>query len=54
MKRANKLGAEFVMIIGDNEIEEGAAVLRNMKTKDQQRIELDKIIEKVPEAIQNR
>jgi histidyl-tRNA synthetase len=54
MKRANKFGAEFVMIIGDNEIENGAVVLRNMKTKNQVRIELDKIEEKVPEAISKR
>jgi histidyl-tRNA synthetase len=53
MKRANKMGAEFVMIIGDNEIKDGAAVLRNMKTKNQVRIEIDKIEEKVPEALNN-
>ena len=52
MKRADKLGADFVMIIGDNEIKEGAAVLRNMKTKKQVRIELDEILEKVPENVQ--
>ena len=54
MKRANKLGADFVMIIGENEIKEGAVVLRNMKTKNQLRIELDKIEEKVSEAIRKR
>jgi len=52
MKRADKLGADFVMIIGDNEIKEGAAVLRNMKTKKQVRIELGEILEKVPENVQ--
>jgi histidyl-tRNA synthetase len=52
MKRADKLGADYVMIIGDNELKEGAAVLRNMKTKKQVRIELDDILEKVPDNVQ--
>jgi histidyl-tRNA synthetase len=52
MKRADKLDANFVMIIGDNEIKDGAAVLRNMKTKKQVRIELEKIVESVRETIQ--
>lgn len=51
MKRADKLNANFVMIIGDNEIKESAAVLRNMKTKKQDRIEFDKIMESVPKTI---
>ena len=43
----------FFFRIGDNEIKDGAAVLRNMKTKNQVRIEIDKIEEKVPEALNN-
>lgn len=35
MKRANRLKAEHVLIAGDNELEEGSVVLRNMKTKEQ-------------------
>jgi len=35
MKRADRLKAEHVLIVGDKELEEGAAVLRNMKTKEQ-------------------
>ena len=51
MKRAGKMGADFVLILGDNEIEDGAAVLRNMKTKQQERIELDDVEAKVSKTI---
>jgi histidyl-tRNA synthetase len=32
MKYADKIGARFTMVIGDNELENGEAVLKNMKT----------------------
>lgn len=32
MKYADKIGARFTMVIGDNELETGEAVLKNMKT----------------------
>jgi len=32
MKYADKLGAAFSVIIGDNELENGTAQLKNMKT----------------------
>ena len=32
MKYADKIGARFSMVIGDNEIKEGTAQLKNMKT----------------------
>lgn len=32
MKYANKLGAKFSMVLGDNEIEQGAADIKNMST----------------------
>ncbi len=41
MKRANKLNAGHVLIIGENEIENGQAVLRNMDTKEQVLLSLD-------------
>jgi histidyl-tRNA synthetase len=41
MKQANKAGARFVLIIGDDEITSGKGVLRNMQNKeDQQEIPL--------------
>jgi histidyl-tRNA synthetase len=40
MKYANKLGAEYTLIIGDSEVEAGKAQLRNMQTGEQTEVEL--------------
>ena len=40
MKYANKIGAEYTLIIGDNEIDAGRAQLRNMKNGEQTEVEL--------------
>ena len=41
MKYANKLGAEYTLIIGDSEIDSGVAQLRNMQTGEQREVALD-------------
>ena len=41
MRRADKLGASFVLIVGDDELSRGAAVLRDMRTQQQSEISLD-------------
>jgi histidyl-tRNA synthetase len=41
LKRADKLNSSFALIMGDKEIDEKQAILRNMKTKDQQTIPMD-------------
>ena len=41
MKYANKIGAKYTLIIGDSEIEEGRAQLRNMEDGTQSLVELD-------------
>ena len=41
MKYANKIGAEYTLIIGDSEIEAGRAQLRNMSDGTQREVELD-------------
>jgi len=41
MKYANKIGAEYTLIIGDTEIEAGRAQLRNMSNGEQTEVELD-------------
>jgi histidyl-tRNA synthetase len=41
MKYANKIGAEYVLIIGDSEIESGSAQLRNMQNGEQSEVQLD-------------
>lgn len=40
MGLADKLGARRTLIVGDNELKSGRAMLRNMETKEQQEIEL--------------
>jgi histidyl-tRNA synthetase len=45
MKRADRLDAGHVLIVGETELQNGAAVLRNMATKDQQEIPLEGLVE---------
>ena len=51
MKRANRLEASYVLIVGDNELEEGAVILRNMTTKKQISIPIESLVEKVKAEI---
>jgi histidyl-tRNA synthetase len=51
MKRANRIGARYVMIVGDAELEEGAVVVRNMATKDQVKVPLEGMAVKVKEIV---
>ena len=54
LKRADKLNASFTLIFGDKEIEEQQALLRNMQTKDQQAIPLDRLPESIIKIIKER
>ncbi|RPJ15959.1 MAG: histidine--tRNA ligase [Desulfobacteraceae bacterium] len=47
MKKADRLGARYVLILGDKEIGEGTAVLRNMTTKEQCPVPIEGIVEKL-------
>jgi histidyl-tRNA synthetase len=47
MKRADKLNAEHVLICGDQELETGHVVLRNMHTSQQKIIPLENLIERL-------
>jgi histidyl-tRNA synthetase len=44
MRRADKLEASYVLIVGDRELDEGAAVLRNMTTKEQEKVPLQGLV----------
>ena len=44
MRRADKLGVLYTLIVGDRELDDGAAVLRNMTTKEQEKVPLQGII----------
>jgi histidyl-tRNA synthetase len=43
MRRADKLKANAVLIVGDNELQKGRAVLRDMTSKQQKEIEFENI-----------
>ncbi len=43
MKEANRMGAQFAIIIGDNEIDEGVAVIKNMENSEQTKTPFDQI-----------
>ena len=51
MKRADKLMAENVLIVGEKELEQSAAILRNMHTKDQVPIPIENLVENVKTQI---
>ena len=43
MKYANKIGAKFSMVLGDNEIMEGMGTIKNMSNGEEISVSLDKI-----------
>lgn len=45
MKYADKLGAKYTIVLGDNEIESGNANIKNMETGEQTSVQLDKLCE---------
>ncbi len=47
MKYADKLGAKYSIVLGDDEIDSGKAVLKNMETGDQKEISLDTLISRL-------
>ena len=51
MKRADKLGAARVLILGPEEISRGQAILRDMKTKEQTELSLETIQESLLDII---
>ncbi len=45
MKYADKIGAKYVLVVGDSELESGKAILKNMNDKeDNKEVELDSVI----------
>jgi histidyl-tRNA synthetase len=47
LERANRLGADWTVIAGDNELAQGEAVLKEMKTGAQRRVALDRLAEEL-------
>ena len=47
MKQANKAGARFALIIGEDEVKESCVQLKDMEKSEQQKVSFDNIIEKL-------
>ena len=46
MKYADKIGAKYVLVVGDNELEQNKAVLKNMRDRDDSKeVELDAVVD---------
>ena len=50
-KFADKIGAKYVVIVGGDEYERGVVKLRNMETKEEQEIPLEKAAEEIAKTI---
>ena len=53
MKRAGRLDAPYVLMVGENELEKGFALLRNMSTKDQEDVSLNRLVENISKRIKS-
>lgn len=51
MKYANKIGAKFTLVLGDNEVDSGKASLKNMADSSEREIPLGEIVEELGEEI---
>jgi len=47
LELANKMGARFALIVGDNEIAAGSYTLKNMQTGEQQTVAGDELPQKI-------
>lgn len=45
MKKAGRLGAKKVLIVGDDELNSGRGILRDMLTKEQVEVDLKEVVE---------
>ncbi len=51
MRSADKMGAAFTVIIGDDELKKGAAVVRDMTTKEQSEVAFNKLAEELAQRL---
>jgi len=54
MRRANKLKARYVLILGEEELKKGGAVLRNMGTKSQEEIPMKGLVDTLKEKVRRK
>ena len=51
MKRANRLNAAHVLIVGENELAKGEIILRNMDTKEQLALPIEGLVKSIKDRI---
>ena len=51
MRKADRLKAKRVLIVGDDELAAGRGILRDMKTKAQKEVDLDRVVDILKEEI---
>ncbi|MGD2099042.1 MAG: His/Gly/Thr/Pro-type tRNA ligase C-terminal domain-containing protein, partial [Desulfobacterales bacterium] len=54
MKRADRLAAAHVLIVGDDELEKGEAILRNMETKEQSSVSFEGLLDTIKKRIADK
>ncbi|MBI5875259.1 MAG: histidine--tRNA ligase, partial [Deltaproteobacteria bacterium] len=54
MKRADKLGARYVLILGENELASGSIVIKNMQSGEQEKVALDEVEERLRVLLANK
>jgi len=47
MRIANKIGARYTVIVGEEELSKNMVILRNMQTKEQKEVKIDKLIDEL-------
>ena len=50
-KKAGKLDSKYVIIIGEEEVQENKIVLKDFSTGEQEKLDIDKVIERVNENV---
>ena len=51
MKYAGKIGAQYTLVLGDDEIEKGVYALKNMNTGEVTQIDADEFVEEFIEIV---
>ncbi|MDD5014176.1 MAG: histidine--tRNA ligase [Atribacterota bacterium] len=47
MRMANKIGAKYAIIVGEEEVSKNMVILRNMQTKEQKEVKIDNLIDEL-------
>ncbi len=54
LRIANRLGADYILILGQREVIEGEIIIKKMDTGKQETVKLDKLIEEMKKKIKNK